>query len=74
MLDVVAVKPKLNVALANGKVTLSWPTAVGVTLQFTPTLSTPNWQTEPTTPVDNNGTSTVVLPASAAAEFFRLVQ
>jgi hypothetical protein len=74
MLDVLPIAPKLTVILTNNNVSISWPTAAGVTLQSTPALVPPSWQPEPTPPTQNNGTSTVVLPATNRTEFFRLVQ
>jgi hypothetical protein len=74
MLDITPPSPKLEVTLANGKVTISWPTAPGVSLQFTPSLGPVNWQPEPTQPTINGGTTSVVLSPTNAAAYFRLVQ
>ena len=61
----------LTITAANGGVDLSWPASgIGVTLQSTPSLSTPVvWSTVP----GSTTTNLVHLPASAGSTYFRLV-
>jgi hypothetical protein len=74
MLDVVAQRPELHIALSGGDVLVSWPTSTNVTLQSTLRLDLPNWLAVTNPPVDSGGTRTVTLPATNVTSFYRLVQ
>jgi len=82
--------PALRASTSGGNVNVNWVPAGSPTLQFTPSLTAPNWQpvgVAPTYsggtqvgspvgpgPVFSGGTNTVTLPATNPAAFFRLVQ
>jgi regulation of enolase protein 1 (concanavalin A-like superfamily) len=68
------VAPKLSVSASAGNLTITWPASSAYTLQYTASLSAANWQPVTVTPVTANGTSTVTIPATNAAAFFRLAQ
>jgi hypothetical protein len=72
MLD--AASPLLSVSSSGGSINISWPAGGAYTLQYTPGLAPANWQTVPVAPVTANGISTVTMPETNSAEFFRLVQ
>jgi hypothetical protein len=69
MLDV----SSLQVSSAGGFVTVAW-TATAATLQSSPSLDSPNWQTVGTAPTITNGVATVTLPVNPDNVFFRLTQ
>jgi regulation of enolase protein 1 (concanavalin A-like superfamily) len=74
LLDVVVPKPTLQVSKSGNNIVISWPAGPGV-LQLTPTLNPANWVTNGLpVPVTVNGTSSVTLPITNAASFFRLAQ
>ena len=74
MLDQTVTAPILTVSGSGGNVILSWPSAGNYTLQFTTGLNATGWQPVVIPPVTSNGTSTVTLPATNKAAFFRLAQ
>mgnify|MGYP000221110869 CR=1 FL=1 len=70
-----AAPPTLSVALSGSQVTISWSTSEsGVTLQFTDTLTPPNWQPVTTPPVVNGQVYTVTVPVEGSQRYFRLVR
>ena len=64
----------LSVARSGANVALTWPYyPAGYTLQSTPSLTTPvTWTTVATTPTMSNNQFHVILPPSAAMQYFRL--
>jgi len=65
----------LNLSFAGGNLVLSWSAAAtGFQLQFSPTISPPNWTAVTQTATVNGNTASIALPASSAAGFFRLIQ
>jgi len=68
------VDPRLTVARSQSAVTISWPDhpVAFDTLEFSNSLSGPNWQPEPT-PVDVvAGQKTVTVPITGSARFYRV--
>lgn len=59
-----------NVSLAGSQVVITWTGATGVRMQRSPTLENPDWQDVPNT----GGASTLVVPATGASGYFRLVR
>ena len=52
---------------------ISWPSpSTGFTLQQNANVGTTNWSNVGLTPSDNGTTLSVVVPASAGSEFYRL--
>ena len=74
MLDESFTAPTLQVSVTGGRVSLSWPSGGDFTLHYTASLSPANWLPVATLPTTANGTSTVTLPATNSAAFFRLAQ
>lgn len=65
--------PPLQISLAGGKVTLSWPSnASGYVLQSANNLALGNWTTVSATPTVVNGYNVLTVTPSAAATFYRL--
>ncbi len=67
---VVISRPRLSVSVSGGNITISWAGSPTVRLQQASNLSAPIWQDVPGTV----GASSVTLPLSANAAFFKLVQ
>ena len=60
--------PALTIGRQADKVLVSWPAdAAGFVLEWTPNLSSPNWQ-----PVPNAASSSAILAPDAAAAYLRL--
>jgi len=73
LLDVVG-GSQLSVTKSGSNLIVSWPAIAG-TLQHSASLSSPNWQPVPGTPVlDANGYSLTVPASPGGADFFRLAQ
>jgi hypothetical protein len=68
-----ASSPTLAAVPQGGDIVISWSSAVNFQLQYRADLGQGSWADEPTPPVVNGGQSTVTLPATAPARFFRLV-
>jgi len=64
--------PELQITRSGGNVILSWPSAANATLLSSPSLSSPNWQPVPGTPVLINGQDTMTIPATGKV-FYRVV-
>jgi hypothetical protein len=65
--------PTLAAQSGVNTVVLSWPTSVGgFVLQSTPTLSPPNWQTDPATITVSGGQFQATVPSGPGAKFYRL--
>ncbi|HLH53843.1 MAG TPA: SBBP repeat-containing protein [Verrucomicrobiae bacterium] len=61
--------PALSIAFSGANDVLSWPAAfASYALQFSPSLSSPNWR-----PVSSGGVTSVTNPATGAQGFYRLV-
>ena len=66
---------RLTASLAGASLVLSWPASpAGFTLQSSPSLSPVAWQAVTQESVLSNALNTVTLPATAAAQFFRLAR
>jgi hypothetical protein len=74
MLDEVVTPPTLQASAIGGNVSISWPASGNFTLRYTSSLSPANWLPVTTPPTTANGISTVILPATNTAAFFRLAQ
>ncbi len=68
-----AASRRLNVAFANGKILISWPTtATGFILESTATLGAGvSWSAVGANPVVNNGQNQVTLDPAGTAQFYR---
>ena len=67
-----AAMPALFAARKNGQLVLSWQdTSTNVVLQTTPSIGSP-WSPAPDVPVISNGASTVTVPMTGGAKYFRL--
>jgi hypothetical protein len=67
--------PALRVSFSAGGLTLSWPLlSTGFMLESTPSLTSPNWQPAPETPVAANSQWIVTVARDRAARCFRLHQ
>jgi sugar lactone lactonase YvrE len=65
--------PTLVAQTGINTVTLSWPASVGgFVLQSSPTLSPPNWQTDPATITVTGGQFQATVPSGPGAKFYRL--
>ena len=65
--------PQLTIIPSGANVILTWPTnAAGFLLESTPSLTAPNWQPAPETPVATNGQRLVTTPADQRERYFRL--
>jgi len=65
----------LTVNLSGGNLKLRWPTAPGVTLQTSSSLSPANWQTVGAAPSQTgDGYTEVLIPNPVGAAYFRLVR
>jgi ribose 1,5-bisphosphokinase PhnN len=71
MLDQTIIGPTLTASVSGGNVAVSWAASGTYTLQYSLNLKLNNWLPAGT-PVTVNGISTVTLPATNSAEFFRL--
>jgi phospholipase C len=69
-LEAGAAKPKIAFAVSGRQLLLTWPGSVGLKLQTTPTLSPPSWTDLPNT----IGTSSITVPFSANAAYYRVAQ
>jgi hypothetical protein len=67
-------QPKLSVALASGKLVLSWPsTAAGYSLESAASLPAAAWSTVDTsTATEQNGVKTIALSLDGTVKFYRL--
>jgi hypothetical protein len=86
MLDQPLHGPTLSTSASGGNVNVFWPPSGSFTLQYSPSLSSPNWQSVSIAPVYSGGTSlgapvvhvsgmnTVTVPITNSTSFFRLVQ
>ena len=72
MLDQISTSPALKASISGGQIQIRWPASGTYTLQYTPSLTQPNWQTVPVSPVTASGTNTVTIPTTNTAAFFRL--
>jgi len=67
--------PAISIHPLTNQVLLGWVSgAAGYELEFTTNLSAPDWQPVGATPVENDGETTLMLPATGAARYFRLHQ
>lgn len=71
MLDQTIIGPTLTASISGGNVAVSWAASGTYTLQYSLNLKSNTWLPAGT-PVTANGISTVTLPATNSAEFFRL--
>jgi len=67
------VNPTLTAALQGSEIVISWNTASGFQLQSRSDLGQGTWTDETTPAVVNGNQTTVRLPATGPARFFRLV-
>ncbi|HON06783.1 MAG TPA: hypothetical protein PLW02_01645, partial [Verrucomicrobiota bacterium] len=76
VLDGLTVKVKntlpLTIESNNGQINLTWPAAIGATLQMNNVLSTTDWTDYTGTVLNLNGTNTVTIAPSGDKMFFRL--
>jgi hypothetical protein len=73
VLDGEEAPPSLTVVLSETGVRISWPiNTVGVVLEFSETLSPPNWRTETSDQSVNADRVTVTIPIANQGRFFRL--
>ncbi|HEY5911928.1 MAG TPA: Ig-like domain-containing protein [Verrucomicrobiae bacterium] len=72
MLDATTGSP-LRISISGTDAVITWPPVPG-TLQYTTSLSSPNWQPVGVQPTLSNGLYTVARPLSPGATFFRLAQ
>jgi len=67
--------PTLTIMRTNSNVVLSWPsTAVGFTLQQTPTLVAASWGPVNMVPTDDGVTKRVTVPITNSQSFYRLTR
>jgi hypothetical protein len=64
--------PGLTINQAGNSLVITWTSTPGAVLQFTPSLSSPNWQTVTATPTTSNGVTTQVIVPVAQTGFYRL--
>jgi hypothetical protein len=66
--------PALDITQQGNSLAITWPASSGATLQFTPSLSSPNWHNVTATPTTSNGeTRQIIVPVSQNG-FYRLIQ
>jgi hypothetical protein len=66
--------PRLAAAASGGNIYVAWPALGSLTLQNSPSLTSPNWQAVDAVPqIGLNGLYIVTLPMTNSMEFFRLV-
>jgi hypothetical protein len=63
----------LTVTASGPNIVISWPPIPG-TLQHSSSISSPNWQDVPGTPVLGGSGYSMTIPASGGTDFFRLKQ
>ncbi len=64
----------LSISIGTGAATLSWPPIANAALEATDSLSTPNWQPVPGTPVLGPNGYSLTVPLGPGSRFFRLRQ
>jgi hypothetical protein len=74
MLDAAAEGTPLQVSVAGGSLTITWPDYPGAVLQSSPNIYPGNWQPVAATPTYATGLATVTLPLGSGNLFFRLSQ
>jgi hypothetical protein len=66
--------PALMITRQASSLVISWPTTAGTVLQFTPSLTAPNWQDVSEVPTSANGFTNQVIVNADEAGFYRLVR
>jgi hypothetical protein len=66
--------PAVNIAQQGSSLVITWPASSGATLQFTPSLNSPNWQNVTATPTTASGETTQIIVPLSQDGFYRLVK
>ena len=67
-------QPELTVSREGAELVLSWESSANFQVQATGSLTNPQWAPVTVTPDRNGNVSTVRLPVSVGARFFRLAE